>query len=333
MITKRSTVSDTAANMRLDVFVTRDFHDPEQPYGFSRAAVQKLITDGHITVNGLEAKPSARLRAGDVVALVGRPRNETRVAAEPIPLSVLYEDGDCIVVDKPAGMVVHPAAGNVTGTLVNALLHHCPKLLGIGAESRPGIVHRLDKETSGVMVVAKNDRAVECLARQFHDRTVEKEYQALVWGKPEVRNGIIDRPIGRHRSQRKQMSSIQALSKTRGAVTEWSVEGAFALATDSNHMEWVSLLRLKPRTGRTHQIRVHLADWGHAIVGDKIYGKRRATTTARSARAILLESFPRQALHALSLSFEHPRTGNRLTFEAPLHNDMKQLLESLSVKK
>ena len=329
MIIKRRTVTDTAVDIRLDVFVTRYFRDPGEPYGLSRSAVQKLISDGHITVNRQSAKPSARLRAGDVVALTDAPEQQTRVAAEPIPLSVLFEDGDCIVIDKPPGMVVHPAAGNMTGTLVNALLHHCPKLVGVGAEGRPGIVHRLDKNTSGVMVVAKNDRAMQSLARQFHDRRVDKEYRALVWGKAAGTTGIIDRPIGRHRSQRKKMSSTQALSRTRGAVTEWNVERAFVLAAESSRTQWVSLLRLKPRTGRTHQIRVHLADWGHAIVGDTVYGKRRPISTALLART-RLDSFPRQALHAQSLAFDHPRTGDRLTFEAPLHKDIELLLDYLT---
>ncbi len=330
MIVKQSTVTDTAVDMRLDVFVTRDFRHSGELYGLSRSAVQKLISDGHITINGQQAKASARLRAGDVVTLTDAPEQQTRVAAEPIPLSVLFEDDDCIVIDKSPGMVVHPAAGNKTGTLVNALLHHCPKLIGAGAEGRPGIVHRLDKNTSGVMVVAKNDRAMQSLARQFHDRRIDKEYRALVWGKPEGRKGIIDRPIGRHRSQRKKMSSTQTLSRTRGAVTEWNVERAFVLAMESNRTEWVSLLRLKPRTGRTHQIRVHVADWGHAIIGDTVYGKRRPIGTAGLDKTKLLDSFPRQALHAQSLAFDHPRTGDRLTFEAPLHTDIEQLLDYLT---
>ena len=330
MIVKQSTVTDTAVDMRLDVFVTREFRHPGELYGLSRSAVQKLISDGHITVNGKSAKPSARLRAGDVIALTDAPAQQTRIVAEPIPLSVIFEDGDCIVIDKPPGMVVHPAAGNKTGTLVNALLHHCPKVVGVGAEGRPGIVHRLDKNTSGVMVVAKNDRAMHSLARQFHDRRVDKEYRALVWGKPEDRNGIIDRPIGRHRSQRKKMSSTQALSRTRGAVTEWKVERAFVVAMESNRTEWVSLLRLKPRTGRTHQIRVHLADWGYAIIGDTVYGRRRPVSTAGLDKTKLPDSFPRQALHAQSIAFDHPRTGDRLTFAAPLHKDIEQLLDYLT---
>jgi 23S rRNA pseudouridine1911/1915/1917 synthase len=223
-------------------------------------------------------------------------------------------------------MVVHPAAGCASGTLVNALLHHCGDLQGIGGERRPGIVHRLDKETSGVMIVAKNAFALEQLARQFKLRTARKEYLALVWGKLPAAKGVVDRSIGRHRSNRKKMSSIHAVARSREAVTEWQVERCFCPAGESlaGAVSWV---RLRPKTGRTHQIRVHLADLGHAIVGDKVYGRKKRQ--AAGGIADLLESFPRQVLHAEILAVDHPRSGMRMTFTAPLPDDIRELLRTL----
>ncbi|MGH7785041.1 MAG: pseudouridine synthase, partial [Candidatus Binatia bacterium] len=240
MTLKRARVSDKAVGRRLDLFATQQFSDAMERYGFSRSAVQRLISNGYVTLNGASAKPSARLKADDLVELACVFQQRANVAAEPIPLSILYEDEDCIVINKPPGMVVHPAAGNANGTLVNALLYHCPDLVSVGGESRPGIVHRLDKDTSGVMIVAKNEWSLQHLARQFKNRTVRKEYLALVWEKPEGKSGIIDRPVGRHRSQRKKMSSLHTLHKAREAVTEWRVERAFKLSTESKNIRWVT---------------------------------------------------------------------------------------------
>jgi 23S rRNA pseudouridine1911/1915/1917 synthase len=225
-------------------------------------------------------------------------------------------------------MVVHPAAGISTGTLVNALLHHCPRLAGIGGEKRPGIVHRLDKDTSGAMIVAKTSLALENLGRQFSERRVGKEYLALVWGAMAADWGTNDRPIGRHRSDRKKMSSLHASSRQRTAVTEWRVE--FRFAVDGTKSGWVSLLRLKPRTGRTHQIRVHLADMKHPLVGDRVYGRNFLKGETRNNKELMgLQRFTRHALHAEKLIFEHPRSGERMEFAAPLPDDMRELIEQL----
>jgi 23S rRNA pseudouridine1911/1915/1917 synthase len=234
------------------------------------------------------------------------------------------------VINKPAGMMVHPAGGRTSGTLVNALLYRCPDLSGIGGERRPGIVHRLDKETSGVMVVAKSAAAFRHLARQFKERQVEKEYVALVWGKLPSVSGTIDRPIGRHRSDRKRMSSRYAQAKKREAITAWSVEKSFKLDTGAVAPLWVSLLRLKPKTGRTHQLRVHLADLGFPILGDKVYGQRRMERARKSAASALLTACPRQLLHAAKLSFVHPTTSEVMRFRAPLPTDMEELISLLA---
>jgi 23S rRNA pseudouridine1911/1915/1917 synthase len=254
---------------------------------------------------------------------------DSSVVPENLPLDILYEDRDCIVLNKPAGLLVHPVGRRVTGTLVNALLYHCPDLDGIGGERRPGIVHRLDKETSGSMVVAKTTIAFQGLARQFKERQVEKEYIALVWGKLPEAAGTIDRPVGRHRSDRKRMSSRYTLVKRRQAVTEWQVEKLFKLHADSSSPIWISLLRMKPRTGRTHQLRVHLADFGFPIVGDKLYGHKRHVHERRSTTGSLLAAFPRQALHAEKLGFIHPIIEQQMVFRASIPNDMRQLLNFL----
>ena len=314
---------------RLDLFLAHHFPAPPTTEGRTRSAIQKMIADGQITLNGRKTKASARVKPGDRVEIHSLPPKETSLEPEPIPLEILYEDEDCIVLNKAAGMVVHPAAGRRGGTLVNALLHHCPNLPGIGGERRPGIVHRLDKDTSGVMVVAKHGQAFHHLSSQFKERRVRKEYLALVWGRLEREKGIIDRPIGRHRSDRKRMSSIRALSRSRAAVTEWQVEESFPAGAFGDRFSWLTLLRLKPRSGRTHQIRVHLADEGFPIVGDRIYGPKRLRFAESSAADSSVCNFPRQALHAERLEFVHPRTRAVLEFCAPLAPDMRRLLQEL----
>jgi 23S rRNA pseudouridine1911/1915/1917 synthase len=296
--------------------------------GFSRSGIQKLIAEGQITLNGKPAKASARLKTNDVVAIKTLPPKKSTLVAEPIPLNVIYEDDDCIVINKAPGIVVHPAAGRTTGTLVNAILHHCPNLQGIGGESRPGIVHRLDKDTSGVMIIAKAMPAFQQLARQFKERRVKKEYLALIVGKPKDEHGIVNRPIGRHRSDRKRMSSIHALARKREAVTEWQVERSF-WRNEAGESSCFSLLRLKPRTGRTHQIRVHLADLGYPLVGDRLYGRRRPRVAVKNAKLSAVDLLPRQALHAERLGIFHPRTGASMEFYAPLAEDIASLLSAL----
>ena len=326
---QKAIVDSQSAGARLDVFLTRCSAHLWKSQEFSRSGIQKLIAEGHVTLNGKPARASARVKSKDLVAIKTLPPKSLGLAAEPIPLNVLYEDDDCIVINKAPGMVVHPAAGANTGTLVHAILYHCPDLQGIGGEFRPGIVHRLDKDTSGVMIVAKNTAAFHGLARQFKERRVKKEYLALVLGKPKDRHGVIDRPIGRHRSDRKQMSSLYALPRKREAITEWAVEKSFRRKDEALGASWVSLLRLRPKTGRTHQIRVHLADMGYPVVGDKVYGRKKANSTVKWGGGFDLDSFPRQALHAERLSLFHPRTGGLVEFYAPVAEDIQSLLRSL----
>lgn len=299
---------------RLDVFLAR-----ARP-GASRARLQKLIAAGCVWVEGVSARPSRRVRAGERVSLQEPPPEPCQAEPEDIPLRILYEDTDLLVLDKPAGLVVHPAAGNPAGTLVNALLHHCEDLSGIGGVLRPGIVHRLDRDTSGVMLVAKNDASHRLLAAQFHERRVEKTYRAFACARPGARplppEGRFETRYGRHPVERKRFSSRVAAGKP--ALTEYRVERVFE--TD----DWLALeVRVHPRTGRTHQIRVHLADAGYPILGDRMYAGRRGRNLPR-------ELWPaRQALHAERIAFCHPRTGEPMAFAAPLPADLAALRASL----
>ena len=283
--------------------------------GHSRSHLQKLIDDGLVKVDGRAAKANLRLKAGATLDVdIPEPRDPTPVA-EDIELPIVYQDSDVAVVDKPAGMVVHPAAGHDSGTLVNALLHHVDDLSGIGGEKRPGIVHRLDRGTSGLMVVAKHDAAHQELSRQFHDREVEKEYVALVWGEVQAGRRIED-PIGRDPNDRKRMSN--RARRSREAVTRivrvYHVNPALSLAQIAIH------------TGRTHQIRVHLSGIGHPIVGDALYGgvRRRVQADIRDVGKLT-----RPFLHASKLAFTHPTDGRRMTFESELPPDLKSVLDAL----
>jgi len=322
-------IDDSSAGGRVDLYLTRQFSVLGEGHGISRAAIQRLIGEGQVTINGQQAKSSSRVKVNDRVTVIISGPRELSLEPEALPLEVLYQDADCLVINKAPGVVVHPAAGNAHGTLVHALLHHCPDLQGIGGARRPGIVHRLDKDTSGAMIVAKNMFAFQELARQFKDRVVDKQYLALAWGRIEPAQGIIDRPIGRHRTDRKKMSSLHAVAKTRVAVTEWCVEKYFAAHLEASDCRWVSLLKLKLHTGRTHQLRVHLADQGYPIVGDKIYNRRHKQRLVSSGPASCIESFPRQALHAETLKIRHVRTGQPLAFNAPLPDDLESLLRGL----
>jgi len=291
MKTSEFRIDDAAVGARLDQFLVR------VAAGLSRARIQDLIKEGHVTLNGGIAKASARLRAGDAVVLNEPPPVPTETVAEEVALDVLFEDDDLIVINKPAGLVVHPAAGNWSGTLVNALLHHCQTLSGIGGEQRPGIVHRLDKDTSGCLVVAKNDLAHQSLAKQFAGREVTKIYLALTTGKFARKSGMIETHIGRHPVQRKKMTVLPA-GRGREAKTGYRVLRELPTGT---------LVECTLHTGRTHQIRVHLKHLGHPLLGDDVYGRRG--------------SFVRQMLHAWRLGFVHPRTGKRLNFESPIPPD------------
>jgi len=327
--TERLVIDEAAAGGRLDVLLAGHFsRAPVCGAALSRSEIQRLIGEGQITRNGKKTKASARVRCNDRIEICWVPPRDSKIISEALPLEIIYEDGDCIVVNKAAGMTVHPAAGQRSGTLVNALLHHCPNIDGIGGIRRPGIVHRLDKETSGVMIVAKNMVAYQSLVSQFKDRTVKKEYIALAWGNVSPDNGVIDRPVGRHRSDRKRMSSRYFSNRSRAALTEWTVEERFALGPRVRAQPSVSLLRLRPHTGRTHQIRVHLADSGHPLVGDRVYGKRDVAKN-RFRGDPLVESFSRHALHAEKLTVHHVRTGQSMLFVASLPRDLSELLGHL----
>lgn len=298
---------------RLDQFVAGAVSE------LSRATVQRLIESGEISVDGIAAKPSLKLKGGERVTVAMPPPEAVDAAPEEIPLDILYEDQDVIVVNKPAGMVVHPGAGNPAGTLVNALLAHCHDLSGIGGKIRPGIVHRIDKDTSGVIVAAKNDRAHLALARQFSEHTIKRIYLAIVYGLPKTDSGRIESEIGRHPVDRTKMSSKARHGKH--AATHWKVLGRF---------EGASLLRLRLETGRTHQIRVHLSEAGHPLVGDQLYGTSGRLAGIRDNRArAILKTLGRQALHAKTLGFVHPLTGQYLEFDTELPDDMAQIIAGL----
>jgi 23S rRNA pseudouridine1911/1915/1917 synthase len=317
------------AGLRLDLFLARHLLGGASQGWPSRSAVQKMIGEGAVKLNGLSAKAATRLKVGDVVEFQCLPAREIPLEPEDVRLWILYEDRHCLVLNKPPGIVVHPGAGHARGTLVNALLHHCPDLEGIGGERRPGIVHRLDKGTSGAIVVAKHGEAYYRLAAQFKKRKVLKEYFALVWGKPKAPQGVIARPVGRQRGSRVKMSSVRALPSAREAITEWWVEEVFRVSAAASRFSRVSRLRLRPRTGRTHQIRVHLADQGYPIVGDPLYGPSRQTLSGEDLAVAQLKDARFQQLHAERLGFYHPASGEWLEVRAPLFEDLRRLWESL----
>ena len=288
---------------RLDVFLT------EQNQDFSRSHVQKLIADGKVMVNGQQRKANFKLTAGDEITLEIPEAVEAEILPEDIPLDILYEDKDIIVINKARGMVVHPAAGVFSGTLVNALMHHCTDLSGINDKLRPGIVHRLDKDTSGVMVAAKSDKAHLSLAQQIKDKTAHRIYQAIVYGNIKEEAGIIKGDIGRHPVDRKKMAIVQ---DGKSAVTHFKVLERFGEYT---------LVECALETGRTHQIRVHMTHIGHPLVGDPKYG-----TNGKRKDNFSIQG---QALHSMSLELDHPVTGERMTFNTELPEDMQKILRYL----
>lgn len=292
-------VPEEHTKLRLDQFLAK------QAPQYSRSRLQQLIRGGFVRLNGASTRPRQIVRAGDKIDLIEPPLEKIETRSEPIPLNILFEDEDLLVINKQAGLAVHPGAGQREGTLVNALLSHCATLSGIGGKERPGIVHRLDKETSGCLVVAKNDRAHQELSKQFAARTVEKIYLALVAGKLRKPAGTIEENIGRHpvHRQRMQVTSLRG----RTAKTDYRV----IRASDE-----ASLIECRLHTGRTHQVRVHLHHLGHPILGDKLYAPR------------LAKNFSRQMLHAWKLAFQHPRTGEWKYFEAPLPADFNDAIRT-----
>jgi 23S rRNA pseudouridine1911/1915/1917 synthase len=299
--------------IRLDAFLTSALPDR------SRSQIQKLIKDGLVTPatarsGSKDLRPSTPVKAGQRFRIELPEPSPATAEAEDLPLTILYEDGDLVVIDKPPGMVVHPAAGHASGTVVNALLYHVEDLSGVGGELRPGIVHRLDRGTSGVMVAAKNDHAHQELARQFHDREVEKDYIALVWGL--VQQGRrIDAAIGRDPNDRQRMST--RARRARSAVTR---------VTHAEHLRGVSLLHVAIATGRTHQIRVHLSGIGHPVVGDSVYGgvHRRVADDVRAVQRL-----ERPFLHAARLVFTHPSEARRMEFVSPLPPDLQSVIDEI----
>ena len=320
LIEKRTfRVEPDAAGVRLDLFLARHAD------GLSRSRLKALIKARNVAIDGKIADdPNARVAAGTEVALSLPPAEDAKPGPEPIPLNILYEDADLVVIDKPAGLVVHPGAGNRSGTLVNALIAHCgDSLSGIGGIRRPGIVHRLDKDTSGVLVVAKNDFAHRALSAQFSDHGREgpllREYDALVWGVPKPHIGVVDAPLIRDPNNRLK----QAVTRSGGrrAVTHYAVKERFGTTA--------ALISCRLETGRTHQIRVHLAHISHPLVGDAVYGAG-FSTKAKTLPAELqakIKGFRRQALHARMLRFRHPRTGALIKFETDWPTDLTDLVE------
>ncbi|MBC7806565.1 MAG: RluA family pseudouridine synthase [Akkermansiaceae bacterium] len=312
---------------RLDVFLAA--HIP----ALSRSQVQRIVGLGAAQINGVVAKPSAKVLSGDSVGFDMPPVRPTETMAEDIPLDIVYEDTDLLVINKQKGLVVHPAAGAPSGTLVNALLHHCTDLSGIGGEERPGIVHRLDKDTSGLMMVAKNDLSHRHLQSQIQTKTAERRYLAYIWGRPQFNEALIDAPIGRHPNDRKKMAVVEPGSDgvSRHAQTHVSVK-------EPNGA--ISLVECVLQTGRTHQIRVHCSYIGHPVVADPVYGGERKVSSEwvrdnplRNRINEHIAGMTGQALHSHKLSFTHPRTDERLSFTVPLPPDMETLQGLLSRNK
>lgn len=321
-------IDETDKGIRLDTFLALVISD------YSRSRLKEMIKAGNAMVNGKTiTSPNHRLQPENQVALTVPPPEDPVPRGEDIPLAIIFEDDDLIVIDKPANMVVHPAAGNWAGTLVNALIHHCgDSLSGIGGVRRPGIVHRLDKETSGLLVVAKNDATHKGLSTQFADHgrngPLRRAYQALVWNEPAHRKGTVHTELGRSANNRLKMAVVQ--SGGREAITHYDIIEAFG-REDNDGVALASLITCHLETGRTHQIRVHMTHIGCPPIGDPVYGTGFQTKTARLPAdvAAKVDNLKRQALHAFLLVFEHPRTGETLSFESKIPKDLATLVTSL----
>lgn len=299
-MTRELTATTEQAGLRLDAFLAQDG-------ALSRSQAAHLIASGHVRVDGRQAAKSCRLAGGERVSVDIPEVRDTAVTAQDIPLDVVYEDGDVIVVNKPKGLVVHPAPGHPDGTLVNALLHHCgDSLSGIGGEKRPGIVHRIDRDTSGLIIAAKNDAAHAALSAQLSDHSLSRTYECLVSGNMRQDSGTVDAPIGRSSSDRKKMAVVAG---GRRAVTHWEVVARYPGVTH---------LRCRLETGRTHQIRVHMAHIGHPILGDTVYGAKKP-----------VPGLTGQCLHATGLRFVHPRTGETVELHCPLPEEFTRMVEKL----
>ena len=305
-------VNASDAGKRLDVLLS------SQLSACSRSHIANLVLDKKIRVNGTLKKPGYRVKAGDEIRGKILPLETVSFAPEPIEIDFLYEDQDLIVINKQPGLVVHPAPGHYSGTLVNALLYHRPGICCVGEEPRPGIVHRLDRDTSGALVVAKNTAAHDHLTAQFKSRKVQKTYLALVYGEMSTDTGVISAPIGRHPVHRKRMSTKSR--KSRPAETHWKVNDRF---------EGLTLLEFNLKTGRTHQIRVHCATINHPIVGDPVYSGRKVKSNLPKPVAAIIQATPRQLLHAWRLGFSHPTSNKMVTFEAPVPPDIAELTKRL----
>lgn len=309
---RAATVAEAQNGARLDRAMGELF--PER----SRSFLARLIEDGNVTIDGKQIrKPSHRVATGQTIMLQVPAATVSPLASQDLPIHVLYEDDDLVVIDKPPGVVVHPAAGHADGTLVNALLFHVRDLSGIGGELRPGIVHRLDKDTSGVLLVAKHDEAHRSLTGAWHGEGFRKEYVAVVYGTPATDRGTVEAPIGRDPRDRKKMGVVEG---GRAAATDYVV---------AERLRHASLLHLRLRSGRTHQIRVHMKHLGHPLIGDPVYSGPQWRGIPDKRLQHVVAAFSRQALHAQRLTFVHPRTGASMTIESPLPDDMQELLAAL----
>ena len=305
----------TDTDTRIDQYLASKLTD------FTRSRIQSLIKEGNVKVNNTPVKTSYRLKAGDIIAISIPPSSPYLLNPEPLDLSIIYEDTSIIVLDKPPGLVIHPAPGHNSGTLVHGLLHHCDDLSGIGGVLRPGIVHRLDKDTSGLLVVAKNDNAHNFLSSLFKNSRINKRYIALVHGIPENNKGTIDLPISRHPVKRKEMA-VSSSSKGKNALTIWKIQEILS--------DKFALLSVTIKTGRTHQIRVHMSHMGHPVVGDPVYGFKSTWWKKNTHYSKeIVDSIKRQMLHSEYLGFLHPDTEEYMEFNSPIPPDMRLVIKNL----